>query len=352
MVLKLSTDWDEIHRRNIERYSKQIDAILADLAAEAARLGVFGKNSSGPFTFDKHPQLKKRFNLILEETLKGIGVIIFEGEGAEWELANSKNNDIVKTLFKGANYEPPGKYLQRNISALKAFQKQKIDGLRLSDRVWGLKDQIVQEFEMGIDIGLLNGDSAEKIGRGLRRYLNEPEKLFRRVRSERGSLHLSKNAASYHPGQGVYRSSRANALRLARTNTNMSYRLSDHERWQQLDFILGYEVKRSNNPYPCPVCEALKGKYPKNFIFIGWHPNCRCYAVAILAKMEEFIEQQLAAIESGKAPTYQGLITNAPDNFSKWLSNNSESLSRSYQNGTYPHFLTINKDFVPIIVAP
>jgi len=351
MVLKLSTDWDGVHRRNIENYSKQVDAILADLAREAAKLGIFGKNSASPFTFDKHPQLKKRFDLLLEETLKGIDVIISAGEEIEWDLANSKNNDIVKTLFKGINYAPPDKYLQRNISALEAFQKQKIDGLRLSDRVWGLKGQIKQELEMGIDIGLVQGDSAEKMGKSLRKYLNEPEKLFRRVRNERGTLHLSKNAAAYHPGQGVYRSSRANALRLTRTNTNMSYRSSDNERWQQLDFVLGYEVRRSNNPYPCPVCEALKGKYPKNFVFIGWHPNCRCFAVAIVAKIEELIEQQLAFIESGKTPTYQGLITNVPDNFSNWLSNNSDSLNRSYQNGTYPYFLKLNKEFVSKIVV-
>ena len=54
-------------------------------------------------------------------------------------------------------------------------------------------------------------------------------------------------AQAYHPGQGVYRSSYQNAMRMARTEINSAYREADSIRWQQLDFIVGYEVKTSKS---------------------------------------------------------------------------------------------------------
>lgn len=101
-------------------------------------------------------------------------------------------------------------------------------------------------------------------------------------------MHLRKNAQAYHPGQGVYRSSYKNALRLARPETFIASRTADYERWQDIDFVVGIQVVRSNNPYECDVCGSLAGKYPKDFKFVGWHPNCRCRAIPILATDEEF----------------------------------------------------------------
>ena len=38
-------------------------------------------------------------------------------------------------------------------------------------------------------------------------------------------------------------------MRMARTEINSAYREADSIRWQQLDFIVGYEVKTSNRTY-------------------------------------------------------------------------------------------------------
>ena len=94
----------------------------------------------------------------------------------------------------------------------------------------------------------------------------------------------------YNPGGGVYRSSYKNAMRLTRTEINMSYREADHLRWQEMDFVVGIEIRRSNHEYGCNVCESLKGKYPKDFKFSGWHPHCRCHAIPILATEEELLD--------------------------------------------------------------
>ena len=35
------------------------------------------------------------------------------------------------------------------------------------------------------------------------------------------------------------------------------------------------------------ICDELKGDYPKDFKFTGWHPHCRCYATPLLKTPEE-----------------------------------------------------------------
>ena len=32
----------------------------------------------------------------------------------------------------------------------------------------------------------------------------------------------------------------------------------------------------------------MKGKYPKEFLYLGWHPQCFCYTVSIMISPEEF----------------------------------------------------------------
>ena len=146
-----------------------------------------------------------------------------------------------------------------------------------------------------MDVGIRNGLSADDMSQELRQYLKYPDKLFRRVRDEHGELQLSKRAAAFHPGRGVYRSSYKNARRLAATETNIAYMTADYERWQQLDFVVGIEIKLSNNhtlngmPFT-DICDKLKGRYPKDFKFTGWHPHCRCRAVTILKTDDEIAE--------------------------------------------------------------
>ncbi len=100
-------------------------------------------------------------------------------------------------------------------------------------------------------------------------------------------------------GRGVYRSSFKNARRVAVTETNMSYRLSDHERWQKLGFVIGIEVKTSNNHDDVDECDALAGRYPADYVFTGNHPLCKCYAVAIQLSKEDY-EKYEDAILAGE----------------------------------------------------
>ncbi|MDR1881622.1 MAG: hypothetical protein LBR26_02425 [Prevotella sp.] len=201
-----------------------------------------------------------------------------------------------------------------------------------------------------MDLGLRDGLPAAEIARELKQYLRYPDKLFRRVRDEHGQLHLSQAAKNFHPGQGVYRSSYKNAMRLARTETNMAYRTSDYTRWQQLDFVVGIEIRLSNNhtlngvPFT-DICDELKGRYPKTFKFTGWHPQCRCHAVSILKTEEEMEAGNERIMEGGEPGTDSvNAVGDVPENFRKWVADNAGRIERAEQRGTLPYFIRDNKE--------
>lgn len=188
----------------------------------------------------------------------------------------------------------------------------------------------MQHIETSLAEGLAEGRSAAELSRTIRQDLREPDRLFRRVRDKNGILQLSKPARAYHPGQGVYRSSYKNALRLTRTEINVSYAEADFERWQRLDFVVGYEVRLSNN-HTCnghpftDICDELAGRYPKWFKFTKWHPQCRCVCLAIFDN------------DPGA-----GEVRDVPDNFKQWVTDNQPRLDRSIKKGTAPYWVRDN----------
>ena len=168
--------------------------------------------------------------------------------------------------------------------------------MTLSDRVWNSNANLRAELESSLNAALEKGQSAKSLATNIKKYLNKPDIRFRKVRDKFGDLAPSKNALSYSPGQGVYRSSYQNALRLARTEINRAYREADWQRWQTLPFVVGYRIINSERKATvCPVCRDLAGIYPKSFKFIGWHPQCLCHCIAIMCSdsdMDKIIDGQ------------------------------------------------------------
>lgn len=197
---------------------------------------------------------------------------------------------------------------------------------------------------------------ADEVSRNIRGFLNEPNKLFRRVRGADGVLRLSKNARAYHPEQGVYRSSYKNARRLAVTEVNNAYRKADSDRWQQLDFVIGVRVQLSNNhTYRdhkgrlrtlVDICDDLKGDYPKDFVFTSWHPHCRCIATPILKSRTE-MKADRERILRGEEPTPSpNEIKEMPANFKQWERNNGSRIEDALERGRVPYFLRDNTRLV------
>ena len=261
----------------------------------------------------------------------------------EWNYSNVANDTLVRGIFgkKATDKNHFARYFARNKEAMNTFFERKQDGMNLSQRVWRCIGQAKEELELALDLGLGEGKDAGELSRDVRKYLNEPNKLFRRVRNKRGELVLSKAARAYHPGQGVYRSSYKNAMRLTRTETNMAYRTADVKRWQQLDFVVGYEVKVSKAHVVHDICDDLAGKFPKGFLFRGWHPHCYCYIVPILCTQDELSELQdmILAGEDTSNFAPAGLITEPPTGYTEWIRNNRERIENAH---SLPYFIKDN----------
>lgn len=272
----------------------------------------------------------------------------------EWDEANKICDALAATCF-GKEILLDKRFagwFERNTEAMDAFINRSEAGLNLSDRIWQPVKQLRSEMELAMTVAIGDGDSAAQISRYVRQYLNNPDKLFRRVRDMEGNLKLSKAAKAYHPGQGVYRSSAKNAMRVARSETNMAYRRADNIRWQQMDFVLGQEIHLSRS-HPVPdICDTLKGRYPKNFVFEGWHPQCFCYVTPILLSEKQMSEMLQAKMEGKEYDVSDKTISTMPENFKSWSIDNKERIERAKERGTLPYFIKNNKNTVERIINP
>ena len=354
--------FDRQHMRNLTAYERQVDAIYKAAIKEAAALGLSIRDIDPTrlFSFSDYPITRKRLETLLESLKSGLSAVIVNGVRSEWTLANNKNDELCRQVF-GDNVGRLSKaqyrrYFKNNEEALNAFLARKVQGLNLSDRVWKYTNQFKEEIELGLDIGIRGGVSAERLQRDLQLFLQHTDMLFRRVRDEHGQLQLSQRAAAYHPGRGVYRSSYKNARRLAATETNIAYRSSDFMRWQDLDFVVGIRVVLSNNHPDPDICNDLSaplgskankgvGCYPKDFKFTGWHPHCRCHAETIL-KTEEEMMRDNARLLRGEEPLTDSVNTvrDVPQEFKDWLKDNKKRAERST---SVPYFISDNEKYLP-----
>ena len=341
-------EWEKAHYRRIQGYVKKIDGIFEKGVKEAAAIGATFNTAdlfSQAFSFDDYPQTKARIDKLMKEMQSNIQSTVVSGIEAEWKNSNLQNDMIAQRILgiKNADEIPDKfkKYFNKNNDALQAFIKRKDAGMNLRDRVWKYTQGFKEEIEAGLDKGIRAGMPAAEMARELKQYLKEPDRLFRRVRGTDGKLRLSRPARAYHPGRGVYRSSYKNAMRLTRTETNMADRAADHERTQQLDFVVGIEVRLTNNPgHIYDICDELKGKYPKDFKFVGWHPHCMCHTVTILKTPEE-LKRDVEKIESGQATDTrsQNEVKGLPENFKDWAERNQDRIAAAKSQ---PYFIRDN----------
>ena len=342
--------FDNAHYKTTAAYTRAVnelfDKATSDIA-EAANKEEY--NPDKPFSFDDYPRAKARLQTTLKGLAKKMQAVIETGSRRQWLFAGKKNEEFISSIFDTTKLTKGRlkKMQDHNLDALQAFQQRKVGGLDLSERVWKYTEQYKEQIEIGLDVGLGEGRSAQQLSRDLRQNLKDPDRLFRRVRDKRGNLQLSKAAKAFHPGRGVYRSSYKNAMRLTRSEINMAYRESDHLRWEQLDFVVGFEVHRSNHEprFKCRLCDRLVGKYPKTFKFKGWHPQCMCYATAILIDEEDFDNQELSDLKSAlkgteyKKYSAKNAVTDFPEEFKKWV---EENAPKQAGWATTPYFIKDN----------
>lgn len=341
----ISKEYEARHIANTARFTKRVKKAYLKAIDKLFKNVSSIKLKNNEFNLEKFPVLKKKINEILLQFHDEVELILVNGIKTEWELSLDKNTSIISKA-----------YAQKNISeavnriifdprekALESFINLKLGGINLSDRVWKYTNQFQSEIESNIYAGLSEGRSAAAMAKDQKQYLQEPDKLFRRVRNANGKLILSKAARMYKPGMGVYRSSFKNAFRFTRDITNRSYRTADHERWNNTPFVIGVEIKLSNNHPRFDICDKLVGTYPSGYKHTGFHPQCLCYAVPKLASLDEYDKYENALLRGNESKfTFKNQTSNIPNNASKWYKEN-KSFIEKYKSE--PYFLRDNKKF-------
>lgn len=373
---KALADADLKHYVETEKYVKLVDKLyqqaIAELAALAAKID--GIPEDKPFSFAHNKQIAQEVDDTIKRLASRITAVVETGSRKEWTAACVKSDQFIGQIMNVSKLtrHTLQTYQDRNLEALAAFTQREVDGLDLSRRVWKYVAPIKDEVELAVDTtdkyykhginsqktmtkverAIGTGMSAQKLSQEVRSCLIEPKKLFRRVRDKYGNLHLSKAAKLYHPGQGVYRSSYKNAMRLTRSEINMAYRQSDHLRWQQLDFVVGIKIELSNNhtclspktgkPVPFyDICDELAGNYPKDFKFVGWHPQCRCHATPILKDLDEIGNGEVTKEGEYREMPSANEVTDVPEAFKNYIADNSKRIA-GWKN--MPYYLRDNTE--------
>lgn len=342
--------YDNAHYRTTEQYARAVDALFDVATREISQAATRGKiDPEKPFSFDDYPKIKGVMQDVTTQLADRLTTTIETGSKKQWLFACKKNDGFIASIMDTSRLSKArlNKMQDRNLDALQAFQGRKVEGMNLSERVWKYVGQYREQMETALDAGLGEGRSAQQLARDVKQNLKDPNRLFRRVRDKRGNLVLSKAARAFHPGRGVYRSSVKNAQRLTRSEINMAYRESDWQRWQSLDFVVGYEVVRSNHEplCDCDICARLVGRYPKTFKFIGWHPQCMCYAIPILMDEETFDDNELGDLKAAlRGTTYKhkqaaNTVTDVPDSFKEWVKDHIEAQKKW---ASTPYFIRDN----------
>jgi hypothetical protein len=332
---------------------EQIDAIVnatykkvagyIDEALNSSAYAVINAGKAEAFALANTPRLKAKIDAIFNEMGVKVNNIITGSINASWGLANRNMDNLLAKYLVGKKIpaQLAKAIFQKNTAALKAFVTRSEGGVSLSDKIWTFTDIAKSEMSLLLEEGIATGKSANALSLDIRTILKEPNKLFRRVRDANGKLQLSRAARNYHPGQGVYRSSYMNAKRLTATENNMAYRSADMERYNQIDFIMGYEVVLSGDHPKPDICDEMQGKYPKEFVFTGWHPFCICHCEAILPDEADFVKY----LNDDASVLEQYAVEDIPERAQGYIDDNLDAFKNLSNT---PYFLADNADYLGI----
>lgn len=123
----------------------------------------------------------------------------------------------------------------------------------------------------------------------------------------------------------------------------------------EADGFRGREIKLSGN-HNCKgvpagrfsdICDTLAGKYPTDFKWTGWHPNCRCYKIPILKTEEEFWEWDGRSEVTTESVNE---VKDVPDEFKQWVGTNAYRIEEAKKKGTLPYFVRDNQKRIDSIL--
>lgn len=324
------------------------------------------------FNFDNFPVLKARLNEIFNDYFQNSMLCYKSGITSGVSLAYSHDNDALGqfSVLTDKALETARKTAAATFIANRLNAK---NGLNLAQSVWNYCQQTKSEFEMAmsnvIADGLEKGTSAEEVGRRIRQYLNNPDMMYRRYHTVKvlkngqkkdvvtwrrkriidGRVRFVEEPLE-HVGQGVYRSARKNALRVARTEINAAYHKARNGRWANEPFVIGQHIHISPQHDPdedADICDELEGYYPKDFDWDSWHPQCMCTSDPVMISGEErkqFYKRMLNG-EDMSSYVSPNSIKDVPDQYKRYIEANGDKIVDAFKRGKLAWHLANNKSY-------
>lgn len=359
-------------------YNKRLGRLYSDYVNKLTSLG-YGEDvleDDALFNFDNFPQLKARLNDIFNDYYQNS--LLCYKSGITDGVALAYNHDEI--VIGGYSVLTDKAIRVARDTAAATFIAKRLktkNGLNLAQTVWNYCQQTKSEFEMAmsntIADGIKKGSSAEEIGKSIRKYLNDPDMMYRRYHTIKVQKNgKKKDVVTWRRrriidgkvrfveeplekvGMGVYRSARKNALRVARTEINSAYHKARNERWQNEPFVIGQYIHVSPQHNIDDICNDLEGRYPKDFDWRSWHSNCMCTSDPITIQGEEkkeFYKRLMAGEDMSNYVSPFAVLT-MPEKYNQYIKDNSEAIVKAGMKGKLAWHLQDNTKYWAHLLSP
>lgn len=359
-------------------YNKRLGRLYSDYVKKLTSLG-YGEDvleDDALFNFDNFPQLKARLDDIFNDYYQNS--LLCYKSGITDGVALAYNHDEMVIGGYSVLTDKAIRVVRDTAAATFISNRLKAkNGLNLAQIVWNYCQQTKSEFEMAmsntIADGIGKGSSAEEIGRRIRRYLNDPDMMYRRYHTIKVQKNgKKKDVVTWRRrriidgkvrfieeplekvGMGVYRSARKNALRVARTEINAAYHKARNERWQNEPFVIGQYIHVSPQHNIDDICNDLEGRYPKDFDWRSWHSNCICTSDPITIQGEEkkeFYKRLMAGEDMSNYVSPFAVLT-MPEKYNQYIRDNSEAIVKAGMRGKLAWHLQDNTKYWAHLLSP
>lgn len=359
-------------------YNKRLGRLYSDYVKKLTSLG-YGEDvleDDALFNFDNFPQLKARLDDIFNDYYQNS--LLCYKSGITDGVALAYNHDEM--VIGGYSVLTDKAIRVARDTAAATFISNRLkakNGLNLAQIVWNYCQQTKSEFEMAmsntIADGIGKGSSAEEIGKSIRRYLNDPDMMYRRYHTIKVQKNgKKKDVVTWRRrriidgkvrfieeplekvGIGVYRSARKNALRVARTEINAAYHKARNERWKNEPFVIGQYIHVSPQHNIDDICNDLEGRYPKDFDWRSWHSNCICTSDPITIQGEEkkeFYKRLMAGEDMSNYVSPFAVLT-MPEKYNQYIRDNSEAIVKAGMRGKLAWHLQDNTKYWAHLLSP
>lgn len=359
-------------------YNKRLGRLYSDYVKKLTSLG-YGEDvleDDVLFNFDNFPQLKARLNDIFNDYYQNS--LLCYKSGITDGVALAYNHDEM--VIGGYSVLTDKAIRVARDTAAATFIANRLktkNGLNLAQTVWNYCQQTKSEFEMAmsntIADGIKKGSSAEEVGKSIRKYLNDPDMMYRRYHTIKVQKNgKKKDVVTWRRrriidgkvrfieeplekvGMGIYRSARKNALRVARTEINSAYHKARNERWQNEPFVIGQYIHVSPQHNIDDICNDLEGRYPKDYVWISWHPQCICTSDPITIQGEEkkeFYKRLMAGEDMSNYVSPFAVLT-MPEKYNQYIKDNSEAIVKAGMKGKLAWHLQDNTKYWAHLLSP